>query len=173
MDESRFSAPDGEQLVQILAAAKARSVAATMAGDALVLGCDSLFELDGQVYGKPPTPADARRNWARMAGRSGTLHTGHCLVEVRDGQVHDESVAASSTTVVFGRPDAEEVAAYLASGEPMQVAGSFTLDSLGGWFVEEIHGDHGTVVGLSLPLLRRMLRDHGVRVTDLWRPPAQ
>ena len=168
VDESLVTAPDTESLVETLAIAKARRVARDITDDAFVLGCDSLLDIDGESFGKPGTSSEARRRWARMAGRCGTLYTGHCLVDVRGGEVFGESVAVASTSVRFGRPDAEEVAAYLASGEPLGVAGAFTLDGLGGWFVEEILGDHGTVVGLSLPLLRRMLRDHGVRVTDLW-----
>lgn len=168
VDESAVSAPDTESLVEALAIAKARQVAWDVAGDAFVLGCDSMLDIDGEGFGKPGTGPEARRNWARMSGRCGTLHTGHCLIEVRAGESLRESVAVASTSVRFGRPDAEEVAAYLATGEPLAVAGGFTLDGRGGWFVEEILGDHGTVVGLSLPLVRRMLRDHGVRITDLW-----
>ncbi|HEX5496447.1 MAG TPA: Maf family protein [Mycobacteriales bacterium] len=168
VDESGTTAPDTESLVGALAIAKARRVAWELTGDAFVLGCDSMLDIDGEGFGKPGTGPEARRNWARMSGRCGTLHTGHCLIEVQDGESVRESVAVASTSVRFGRPDAEEVAAYLATGEPLAVAGGFTLDGRGGWFVEEILGDHGTVIGLSLPLLRRMLRDHGVRVTDLW-----
>lgn len=168
VDEARVTAPDTESLVERLAIAKARRVARDLTGDVLVLGCDSLLDIDGESFGKPGSSPEARRRWARMAGRCGTLYTGHCLVDIRDGAVHRESVAVASTSVRFGHPDAEEVAAYLASGEPIGVAGGFTIDGLGGWFVEELLGDHGTVVGLSLPLLRRMLRDHGIRVTDLW-----
>lgn len=169
VDESRTVAPDTESLVEALAIAKARRVARDTTGDALVLGCDSMLDIEGESFGKPGGGPEARRYWARMSGRCGTLYTGHCLVEVRGSEMIRESVAVASTSVRFGRPDAEEVAAYVASGEPMGVAGGFTLDGLGGWFVEEILGDHGTVIGLSLPLFRRMLRDHGVRVTDLWQ----
>lgn len=168
IDEAMLTAPDTEELVRMLACAKARRVAEGIGDDALVLGCDSLLELDGEAYGKPASASEARRRWARMAGRQGTLHTGHCLVEVRSGALYRETAAVASTVVYFGRPDAEEASAYVSSGEPLGVAGAFTLDGLGGWFVERIEGDHGTVVGLSLPLLRRMLRQHGVRVTDLW-----
>lgn len=185
VDESGYSGTDPSRLVRQLAAAKARDVAERfLNGDAndadgadeesgdervLVLGCDSVLELDGRAYGKPASPTEARKSWARMAGRHGVLHTGHCLVDVQDGDIERETVAVASTTVHFGHPDAEEVAAYVASEEPLRVAGAFTLDGLGGWFVDRIEGDHGAVLGLSLPLLRYMLRDHGVRVTDLWR----
>jgi septum formation protein len=172
VDESVPAAPDTESLVRLLARAKARRVAERLGDDGLVLGCDSLLELDGESYGKPASAPEARRRWARMAGRQGILHTGHCLVEVHAGEPVRETVAVASTVVHFGRPDAEEVSAYVSSGEPLNVAGAFTLDGLGGWFVERIDGDHGTVVGLSLPLLRRMLREHGVRVSDLWATPV-
>ena len=166
-DEGALSAPTPHQLAAALAAGKARAVGARER-DALVLGCDSLLELDGVAYGKPESPGQARERWALMAGRSGTLHTGHCLLDLRAGQPTRELVETASTTVHFGRPDDAEIEAYIDSGEPLAVAGAFTLDGLGGWFVTGIEGDHGTVLGLSLPLLRRMLGRLGVRVTDLW-----
>jgi septum formation protein len=166
-DEDGITAPTPHELAALLAAGKARTVAARER-DALVLGCDSLLELDGVAYGKPASAAQARERWALMAGRSGILHTGHCLLDVRAGRPERELVETASTTVHFGRPDDAEVEAYVDSGEPLAVAGAFTLDGLGGWFVTGIEGDHGTVLGLSLPLLRRMLARLGVRVTDLW-----
>jgi septum formation protein len=166
-DEQALTASTPHELAALLAAGKARAVAARER-DALVLGCDSLLELDGVAYGKPGSPAQARERWALMAGRSGTLHTGHCLLEVSGGRPARELVETASTTVHFGRPDQTEIEAYVDSGEPLAVAGAFTLDGLGGWFVTGIEGDHGTVLGLSLPLLRRMLGRLGVRVTDLW-----
>ena len=166
-DESSLTAPTPRALAGELAAGKARAVAARER-DSLVLGCDSLLELDGVAYGKPDSPEQARERWKMMAGRSGILHTGHCLLDVRAGRPIREVVETASTTVHFGRPDDAEVEAYIGSGEPLAVAGAFTLDGLGGWFVTGIEGDHGTVLGLSLPLLRRMLGLVGVRVTDLW-----
>jgi len=135
---------------------------------ALVLGCDSVLELDGAGYGKPADPTEAVRRWRRMAGRSGVLHTGHCLLAVRAGRVVAETAELASTTVHFGRPDPAELDAYVETGEPLAVAGAFTLDGRGGWFVDGIEGDHGNVLGLSLPVLRTMLRTVGVRVIDLW-----
>jgi septum formation protein len=152
----------------VLACRKAVAVAAVLTGPpALVLGCDSVLELDGRALGKPATPAEAADRWRSMAGRSGLLHTGHCLIDTRTGA----QVAKVATTVVrFGSPDPVELAAYVATGEPLQMAGAFSIDGLAGPFVDGIDGDHGNVIGLSLPLLRRLLADLGVRITDLWRP---
>jgi septum formation protein len=147
-----------------LAARKAAAVAGTLE-DGLVIGCDSVLEFGGEIHGKPADAEVARARWARMAGRSGVLHTGHCVIDAATGR---RALAGAATTVYFGTPDAEELAAYLASGEPMQVAGAFTLDGRCGPFVERIDGDHGTVLGLSLPLLRHLLAELGVRITDLW-----
>jgi septum formation protein len=168
LDESTVSAPSPGELARVLAAGKARSVAARLTGEALVLGCDSVLELDGAGYGKPAGPEQARERWKLMSGRDGVLHTGHCLLEVRPGAVTREISELASTTVRFGEPEAAELDAYIRTGEPLAVAGAFTLDGFGAWFVDAIDGDHGTVLGLSLPLLRRMLRELGVRVTDLW-----
>lgn len=148
-----------------LACRKAREVATTVGPDRLVLGCDSVLDLDGAVHGKPTDAADAVARWRAMRGRSGTLVTGHCLV---DTSRRREAAEVARTTVRFGTPTDEEVAAYVATGEPLAVAGAFTIDGLGGWFVEGVDGDPGTVVGLSLPLLRRLLAQLGIRVTDLW-----
>lgn len=173
VDEAAVTAETPGERASVLAAAKARAVVPGLA-HAIVLGCDSLLELDGVEYGKPADAAQARAWWAAMAGRSGVLHTGHCLLRVHGGAVTAELRALASTTVHFGCPDPAEIAAYVATGEPLGVAGGFTLDGLGGWFVERIDGDHGTVLGLSLPLLRAMLRELGTSPTDWWpaRPGA-
>jgi septum formation protein len=133
---------------------------------ALVLGCDSMLELDGEVFGKPADATDAARRWRAMRGRSGVLHTGHWLIDTRRGGA--TAGATASTTVHFADVSDAEVDAYVATGEPLRVAGAFTIDGLGGPFVERIEGDHHTVVGLSLPLLRHLLAELGVAVTDLW-----
>lgn len=169
VDEDAFDAPTPAELVLALARAKAAAAVRPDDGDLLVLGCDSLLDLDGVAYGKPATVEDAAARWEIMAGRSGVLRTGHALLSVRAGQVVAEAAEVASTGVRFGRPTGPELAAYLASGEPLAVAGAFTVDGLGGWFVDSLDGDAGTVIGLSLPLLRALLARLGVTVTDLWR----
>ena len=152
----------------ILAERKAEAVATALTGPAaLVIGCDSVLELDGQALGKPATAAEATERWRSMSGRSGLLHTGHCVINTGDGA----RVSAVGTTIVrFGSPDVQELAAYVATDEPLQMAGAFSIDGLAGPFVDGIDGDHGNVIGLSLPLLRKLLADLGIRITDLWRP---
>ena len=151
-----------------LAVRKATAVAGGWL-DALVLGCDSVLELDGEAHGKPADAAEAVARWKRMRARSGVLHTGHCLVDTGSGR---RTAAVASTVVHFGDLTDEEITAYVGTGEPLRVAGAFTVDGLGGAFVERIEGDHHTVVGLSLPLLRRLLADLGYRFTDLWQGPT-
>jgi septum formation protein len=167
VDESVISAATTTELTAKLANAKADAVAGRV-HEALVLGCDSMLEFDGKPYGKPANAREARARWTELAGQSGILHTGHCLLDVHEGYVRKRLTAVGSTTVHFGRPTETELAAYLASGEPMQVAGAFTLDGLGGWFIERIDGDHGTVLGLSLPLVRQMLAELDVSPIELW-----
>ncbi|MFI8976285.1 Maf family protein [Nocardia asteroides] len=159
-------------VVVALARAKAVDVAASvpeLAADCVVVGCDSMLLVDGQLHGKPHTPEVARARWAAMAGRSAELLTGHCVLRLRDGAVVAESAECSGTTVHFAKPEPDELDAYIATGEPLQVAGAFTLDGLGGWFVDRIEGDPSSVIGIGLPLLRRLLEDVGVGVTQLWR----
>ena len=136
----------------------------------LVLGCDSVLAFDGEILGKPLDAADATNRWRRMRGRSGVLYTGHCLIDLAGGR---ETAAVAATTVHFAAISDEEIVDYVRTGEPLQVAGAFTIDGLGGPFVRRLDGDPGTVVGLSLPLLREMLGEFGLRITDLWakRPP--
>ncbi|MGH8867850.1 MAG: nucleoside triphosphate pyrophosphatase [Actinomycetes bacterium] len=164
--EDGTSGTPGE-VARDLATRKAEAVASRVGPRALVLGCDSVLDLDGEALGKPADPDDAIARWGRMRGRAGVLRTGHCLVDTSaDRRVR----AVGATTVRFGTPSDAEVTAYVAAGEPLEVAGAFTLDGLGGWFVEGVDGDWANVVGLSLPLLRALLADLGVRVTDLWVP---
>ena len=136
--------------------------------DVLVLGCDSLLELDGLAFGKPRDATEATQRWRTMRGRSGVLHTGHWLVDARDGGSGGTVGASSSTVVHFADLSDAEIDAYVATGEPLAVAGAFTIDGLGGAFVRAIEGDHHGVVGLSLPLLRDLLGQVGVSVPDLW-----
>ena len=157
--------------VTLLAAAKATTVARRAAADlprAVVIGCDSMLHLDGELVGKPGTPQVATARWRAMAGKRGELVTGHAVLRVVDGEIDQVAEGHAVTGVRFGEPSERELAAYVASGEPLAVAGGFTLDGLGGWFVEGIDGDHGNVIGISLPLTRRLLAAVGVRVTDLW-----
>jgi septum formation protein len=152
------------EMVLELAMRKAHAVA-TDETDSLVIGCDSLLDLDGVAYGKPATPAEAVTRWQTMRGRSGTLLTGHCVVDTRSG-AHAAEVCA--TIVRFGTPDEAEIEAYVATGEPLRVAGAFTLDGYAAAFLAGIDGDAGNVVGLSLPLLRDLLSRLDVRLVDLW-----
>lgn len=172
VDEDALSASTPSALVQLLASAKAQMVASGLAPSsdgALVLGCDSMLELDGAALGKPASAEAAVERWRSMRGRSGVLHTGHALIDTAAGT---SVQGVASTTVHFGSPSDAEIDAYVASGEPLAVAGAFTIDGLGGWFVESIDGDHHNVVGLSLPLLRRLLHELGRDLTDLgWPTP--
>ncbi len=148
-----------------LAVRKAEAVASSWPAS-LVLGCDSVLELGGEAYGKPQDGAEAVARWRRMRGESGVLHTGHCLIDTAAGR---QSAALASTVVHFGDLSDEEITAYVGTGEPLRVAGAFTVDGLGGAFVERIEGDYHTVVGLSLPLLRRLLAELGHGFIDLWQ----
>ena len=172
VDESGVSADTVTELVARLARLKAEAVAAGLqatAGTTVVIGCDSLLELDGDPYGKPGTAEQAVQRWQRMRGRSGVLRTGHHLVV--SGEGGDRTAAAvAATTVHFAELADAEIEAYVATGEPLQVAGAFTVDGLGGPFVTRIEGDHHNVVGISLPLLRDLLAGLGVAWTRLWRP---
>ena len=168
VDESTVRAARVGEQVALLAAAKAKAVA-EQETDALVVGADSLLEFRGQPLGKPADAHDARDRWQRMSGRSGVLHTGQALLDVRDGQVVSRDVAVVSTVVHFASPTPREIEAYLATGEPLAVAGAFTLDGLGAPFVRRVEGDPSAVVGLSLPLLRTQLATLGLAITDLWR----
>ncbi|WP_371481155.1 nucleoside triphosphate pyrophosphatase [Kitasatospora sp. NBC_00315] len=165
VDEDAITAATPAELALVLAEAKAKAVAGGLTDGELVIGCDSVLELDGEALGKPADAADALARWRSMRGRSGVLRTGHCVIDTATGR---QSSATASTTVRFGTPDDAEIAAYVASGEPLHVAGAFTLDGRSAPFVEGIDGDPGNVIGLSLPLLRRLLADLGVRLTDLW-----
>ena len=168
VDETAFSAGTPAELAGQLARAKAAAVAADLPdrlAGALVIGCDSLLDLDGRALGKPASVQAALARWREMSGQSGTLVTGHCVIDTAAGR---QAAAVAATTVRFGTPSERQIAAYVASGEPLAVAGAFTLDGRGGWFVDGIDGDHGNVLGISLPLLRRLLADLGFDVTELW-----
>ena len=164
VDETAYTAGTTGELAGRLAEAKATAVAA-QTRQGYVIGCDSMLDLDGRALGKPGSAAEAAARWREMSGRTGTLLTGHCVIDVAAGR---KALAVAATAVRFGSPSEAEIDAYVASGEPLAVAGAFTLDGRGGWFVDGIDGDHGNVLGISLPLLRRLFAELGVRVTDLW-----
>lgn len=161
-----------EHVVTELARAKAKDVLPVLArdgiADAVIVGCDSMLLIDGALQGKPGTVDVARERWSSMAGRSATLLTGHSILRIADGAVVGDAHDHSATVVHFASPPDADLEAYLATGEPLQVAGAFTLDSLGGWFVDRIEGDPSSVIGIGLPLVRRLLADVGVGVAELW-----
>jgi len=164
--------PDPAVVVTTLAQAKADAVAreldAQVSADCVVIGCDSMLYVDGELRGKPGTPEQARRQWNSMAGKSGRLFTGHCVIRIRDGHVLRTETAAEVTTVRFGIPTEAELDAYIAHGEPLGVAGAFTIDGLGGWFIDGVDGDPSNVVGLGLSVTRRLLESVGLTIGDLW-----
>lgn len=170
VDESLPAELPTGQAVAVLAARKADAVVAMLdapvdGARTLVLACDSLLELDGRSLGKPKGEDDARESWSARRGKTGVLHTGHALVDPgRDVRI----VETASTVVHFASPSDAEIDAYVASGEPFAVAGGFTIDGRGAVFIDRIDGDHGNVIGLSLPLLRRMLAKADVAITELW-----
>jgi septum formation protein len=168
VDESLVDAPRVAEKVALLASAKAKAVAEQQT-DALVIGADSLLEFRGEAFGKPADVREARDRWQHMAGHSGVLHTGQALFDVRDGAVVSRDVAVVSTVVHFAALTTQELEAYLATGEPLEVAGAFTLDGLGAPFVRRVEGDPAAVVGLSLSTLRTQLAKRGLALTDLWR----
>jgi septum formation protein len=173
VDEDAIAAsiPDATpaELALRLAQEKARVVAAGLnaidSRDVVVVGCDSVFDLDGTAFGKPADANQAKERWKLMANRSGVLRTGHWLIHPATGR---EIGDVTSTTVHLGSMTDAEMDAYLATGEPLEVAGGFTLDGLGGAFVEGVEGDPSNVVGISLPGLRSLLGSWGISWTDLW-----
>ncbi|BBY28611.1 Maf family protein [Mycolicibacterium sediminis] len=181
VDEDAVAAglPDGvspAELVCALAVAKAEAVTGSLpvglTEDCIVVGCDSMLSLDGRMHGKPGTADVARRQWTSMAGRDGVLHTGHAVLRIVGGVVADRAIECGDTTIHFGRPTDAELDAYVASGEPLGVAGAFTLDGRSGWFIDGIVGDPSNVIGLSLPLLRRLLHRVGSSLADVVDDPT-
>ena len=168
VDEDAVNVGDIESLVQVLAERKAVAVAGRdgVPDRALVVGCDSMLEFGGRLLGKPTTSDEAVERWRSMRGGAGHLLTGHCIIDTASGR---RAAATASTVVHFGTPSDAEIDAYVGTGEPLRVAGAFTLDGLSGPFVDGIEGDHANVIGLSLPLFRRLLAELGVEVTSLWR----
>ena len=163
-----------DELVLLLARLKAEAVAGMLADvvgpfDGLVLGGDSAFEFDGTVYGKPHLPAAARERWHAQRGRDGILHSGHWLIDARDGRIGAAVGASAAARVRFADDITDgEIDAYIETGEPLEVAGAFTIDARGAAFIESVDGDPHAVVGLSVPLVRKLVRSLGVEWTDLW-----
>jgi nucleoside triphosphate pyrophosphatase len=159
-------------VVCALAQAKAEQVATTLdnmvATDCVVIGCDSMLYIDDQLVGKPGSADAARSQWRSMSGRSGQLYTGHCLLRLLDSESRQCTFGSATTTVRFAAPTVAELEAYLTNGEPLTVAGGFTLDGLGGWFVDGVEGDPSNVIGLSLPLTRNLLHQVGLSIAALW-----
>jgi len=161
---------NAEQLVSLLAKAKAESVLANRATHgALVLGGDSALEFQGQILGKPHEPEVAIKRWQSLSGNHGVLHSGHYLVDNRFPNNPVGSSMVSSTKVFFAKLSDQEIRDYVATGEPLKVAGAFTIDGLGGAFIDRIEGDSHTVVGLSLKVLRELAAGFGVHYPSFWR----
>jgi septum formation protein len=156
-------------VARTLAERKARVVAERLDGEAaIVLGCDTVLDVDGDTRGKAPSLEVAREWWASVAGRAATLHSGLCVLDT----ANDRSASGVASTIVhYGCPTEREMDAYLATGEALRVAGGFTIDGFAAPFVDRIDGDHAAVLGLSLPLLRQLLREIDVEITDLWVMP--
>lgn len=159
---------DADATVALLARAKARAVLGAEV-DGLVLGGDSAFVLDGVVHGKPHKPERARERWRAQRGRTGRLHSGHWLIDHRGGRLLAETGAVTSAAVSFAADiDDAEIDAYVATGEPLEVAGAFTIDGRGAGFITAIEGDPSTVIGMSVPTLRSLVRELGIEWTSLW-----
>jgi septum formation protein len=160
------------EVTTALAAAKAEAVTevldADVAADCVVIGCDSMLYHRGELRGKPATADAARIGWQQMAGTSGELYTGHSVIRLQDNVIAWRAADATVTTVRFGNPSAADLDAYVGTGEPTAVAGGFTLDGLGGWFVDGVDGDPSSVIGIGLPLIRRLLAGGGLSIAELW-----
>jgi len=175
VDEDAVTASLGDashqEVVTALAEAKAEAVVEIVAGrfpDSVIVACDSMLSIDGQILGKPGTPERAKDRWQMMAGNSGDLLTGHAVIRLTGGKVTGSVAGWESTVVRFDKPTEAELDAYVATGEPLSVAGAFTIDGRGGWFVESIDGNASSVIGISLPLTRRLLTEVGVSVVEFW-----
>jgi septum formation protein len=159
-------------IANALARAKAEAVVdrleTALSADCVVVGCDSMLYVDGRLRGKPESAEGARRQWNSMGGRSGILHSGHCVIRLQDNAITHREVECGCTTVNFTKPTNADLTAYLASGESLRVAGAFTIDGRGGWFIDGIEGDPSNVIGLSLPTMRRLFARAGCSIAELW-----
>lgn len=172
------AAADPGDVVTALAGAKAEAVAARLIAEpeasarpaeTVVIAADSAFLLGGELHGKPHFPEVAWERWQQMSGQVGALLTGHCLLRIRDGRVAARAQKVGRADIWFGDLTGDEARAYLATGEPLEVAGAFTLEGRGSWFIERVEGDPSTVIGLGLPVLRALLAEVGLDVAALWR----
>lgn len=163
-DESQVQVTNPAELVETLALRKAETVTSFFI-DALILGCDSVLAIHGEIHGKPANPAEAIARWQQMRGQIGELYTGHALIDLTQQKT---VVRSQVTRVYFAHPSDREIEAYVATGEPLACAGCFALEGRGGFFVEKLEGCHTNVIGLSMPLLRRMLAELGYGVSDFW-----
>ncbi len=177
VDEDAVIAAQGadaqpSDVANALARAKAEQVIErldpALTADCVVIGCDSMLYIDGALRGKPESADDARRQWESMGAQSGVLYTGHCVIRLRDGAVTHRDVEFAATTVHFAKPTEADLAAYLDSGESLRVAGGFTIDGLGGWFVDGIEGTPSNVVGIGLPTMRTLFARAGLSIAELW-----
>lgn len=165
---TRLAQAKGEAIVPAILTGDDPAFAAARA-DGVVLTCDSMLLLDGELSGKPHSPEVAAAQWRRMHGNTGELMTGHCVTRLRDGAVESAVADHVSTQIHFSDVSDKQIERYVATGEPLKVAGAFTLDGLGGWLLDGITGDPSSVIGISLPLTRGLLSQVGVDVTDFWR----
>ena len=163
-DESQIKSEDAKSLVEILAESKAKTVSSQFK-DVIILGCDSVLEVGGKIYGKPDSPEDAIARWQEMRGNTGILYTGHALLDLK---MQQKLICCGITKVYFKAISDRVIKDYVATGEPLKCAGSFALEGKGSFFVEKIEGCHSNVIGLSLPLLYEMLEKLGYNITDFW-----
>ncbi|GAA6616287.1 Maf family protein [Scytonema sp. NUACC26] len=164
-DESQVQLSDPAQLVQTLAKQKAATVVPQFQY-ALIMGCDSVLYMGGEIHGKPANPEEARQRWQKMQGGFGDLYTGHALIDVSQNV---SLLRYQVTRVYFAKLDLDTIDAYVATEEPLKCAGAFALEGYGSLFVEKIEGCHSNVIGLSLPLLRQMIEELGYKITDFWK----
>lgn len=163
-DESQVQERDPRLLVKTLARSKAET-AAPQFDSALIMGCDSVLLINGEIHGKPANASEAIARWQKMRGNVGELYTGHALIDL---QQQHTLVRCQVTRVHFANANDRQITAYVATGEPLKCAGGFALEGKGGLFIEKLEGCHTNVIGLSLPLLRQMLNDLGYDITDFW-----
>lgn len=171
-DEDSIQSRNPANLVETLAIGKARVIGDRLVreqapGEAIVLGCDSVLAINGEIHGKPDSPQEAIDRWKYMRGRVGELYTGHALIHL-SANGRRELIRCGMTQVHFAKPSDQQIESYVATGEPLKVAGCFALEGKGSLFVEKLQGCHTNVIGLSMPLLNQMLGELGFDVTDFW-----